>query len=156
MEKPAHFCLSVVTAALVVALVTGLFRKNDACAVLIKTMAGLFLAFTVLRPVVTLDVMQLGLYLDTFSEAGADASQAGENLAQDAYRSYIKSETQAYILDKARDYGAVLEVEVQLNEQAVPCSAELTGTISPYAKTALAYEMEAELGILKENQRWIG
>lgn len=156
MGKLESFGLSVVSAALVVAIITGLFRKNDASAVLVKMIAGLFLAFTVIRPLVTLDVMRLGTYLDTFSEAGRDASQAGENLAQDTYRSYIKSETQAYILDKARDYGATLEVDVELDDRAIPCGAELTGSVSPYAKAALSHAMETELGILKENQRWIG
>lgn len=156
MEKLESFGLSVVSAALIVAIITGLFRGKDASAVVVKMIAGLFLAFTVVRPLVALDLSGLDHYLEHFSQEGSDAAQAGEELARDTYNSYIKAETQAYILDKARDYGATLEVDIKLDDNGVPWGAELTGNVSPYAKAALSGAMETELGILKENQQWIG
>lgn len=156
MGKWSSYGMSVVAAAMVVAIITALFHKNNTTTVVVKMIGGLFLAFTVVQPLVTLDIANVGAYMDTFSETGADAAAMGENLAQDAYRSYIKSETESYILDKADTYGVTLDVDVELDDDGIPCYAELMGQVGPYAKTSLSDMMETDLGISKGNQRWIG
>lgn len=156
MEQLGTFCLGVVAAGMTVAMVTGLFHKKGAAAQLVKMIGGLFLAFTVIRPLVNLDVSGSMAYLETFSDRGNTAAAMGENMAQDSYLSYIKAETQAYILDKAQPYGAAIQVEVELDEKGVPCGAILTGTWSPYARSCLSQMMAEDLGLEKEAQQWIG
>lgn len=158
MEQLREYVISVVAAAIIVGVVSGLLHKKDMSAVLIRMIGGLFLAFTVVRPVVSLDIGDIGSYIAAFSETGADAVEEGENLADDAYRLYIKSETEAYILDKADDYGAELAVEVTLDDGdiPVPVGIRIEGSVSPYAKACLREMMEKDLGILEEDQLWIG
>ena len=158
MEQVNAYVISVVASAMIVGIITGLLHKKDTSAVLIKMICGLFLAFTVIRPVVSLDVGNIRSYIAAFSEDGADAAAEGENLAAQAYCSYIKSETEAYILDKADAFGAELQVEVTLDdgEVPVPAGVRIQGNVSPYAKACLREMMEEDLGIMEENQIWIG
>ena len=152
------YVISVVAAALIVAIITGLLHQKDISAVLVKMIGGLFLAFTVIRPLISLDIGNIGAYIAAFSVDGEAAAEEGENIARDAYRSYIKSETEAYILDKADAYGAALSVEVTLDDgdTPVPVGVRIEGSVSPYAKVCLCQMMEEDLGILEENQLWIG
>lgn len=158
MQQLKEYVISVVAAAVIVGIITGLLHKKDMSAILIRMIGGLFLAFTVIRPVVAMDIADIGSYIAAFSESGADAVQEGEKLADDAYRMYIKSKTEAYILDKAAAFGGQLEVEVTLDEEdiPVPVSIRIEGNVSPYAKASLREMMVHDLGILEENQLWIG
>lgn len=158
MDQMRQYVLSVAAAAILVGILTDLTNKKDTAGVLLRLIAGLFLAFTVLRPVVSLDVMDVRSYIAAFSQDGDMAVAEGENLALDTYCSYIKSETEAYILDKAEGYGAALSVEVYLDEgeTPVPVGVRIQGDVSPYAKACLREMMEEDLGIMKENQLWIG
>ena len=81
---------------------------------------------------------------------------AGEDLASDAVRSYIKSHAESYILDKAEEYGASLSADVILGEDDLPVSVCLAGRISPYGKLRLQELLETQLGIGREDQIWIG
>lgn len=158
MEQVRTYVISVVTAAMLVGIVTGLLGKKDTSAALIKMIGGLFLAFTVIRPIVSLEVENIRTYIAAFSENGTNTVTEGENLAGQAYSAYIKSETEAYILDKANALGAELSVEVSLDEGdiPVPVGARIQGSVSPYAKACLQDMMADDLGILEENQVWIG
>ena len=158
MEQVRSYVISVVAAALIVGIITGLQHKKDTSTVLIKMIGGLFLAFTVIRPIVSLDIGNIRAYIAAFSESGDEVVAEGEKLASEAYCSYIKSETEAYILDKADAFGAELSVEVTLDdgETPVPVGARIEGNVSPYAKACLREMMEEDLGIMEENQIWIG
>lgn len=158
MEQLKEYVVSVVAAAIIVGIITGLLHKKDLSALLIRMIGGLFLAFTVVRPVVAMDIVDIGSYIAAFSESGADAAAQGENLADETYRLYIKSETEAYILDKADALGAQLEVEVTLDDGdiPIPTGIRIEGSVSPYAKACLREMLVRDLGILEENQLWIG
>ena len=59
--------------------------------------------------------------------------------------------------DKAKELGLNLNVEVTLSDDdtAAPAEAALWGETSPGAKSQLQRILSEDLGIPKENQRWI-
>ena len=81
-----------------------------------------------------------------------------EESGQKEYSDIIKRRTAAYILDKAKNLGADLMVEVTLNDEIppVPCAVRLRGIITPYAKKVLSETIFRDLGIKTEEQTWIG
>ena len=85
-----------------------------------------------------------------------DAAAMGENLARDSMADIIKEETEAYILDKAADLHANLHVEVTVGEDNLPTAVTLSGEASPYARRQIQAIIANDLGIAKENQKWIG
>lgn len=80
---------------------------------------------------------------------------AGKRFADEEIEKIIIEQTQAYILDKADDFGAGLEVEVFVKD-LIPCSVSISGPISPLAKSQLSRYISENLGIPSEEQNWIG
>ena len=154
----SNYILSVICAAFVLGILDSIFNQKGSTGGLLKLIGGLFLAFTMLSPVVRMDFSGIWNFLEEYTVAGESAAAVGESMAEEEYRTIIKSETEAYILDKANVLGVTLAVEVTLSrdEVPVPVEAVLRGAVSPYAKQQLQQMMETELDIAKENQLWIG
>ena len=152
------YILTVTAASLICGIVNAIqFRKTPARA-LIKLISGLFLAVTVISPLLQLKIRDYIDYsLEVSMEADAIAAE-GENIAAEAMGSIIKSKTDAYILDKAASLGADVQIETVLadTQPLVPVRVVIKGTASPYAKTLLSDWISQTIGIPKEAQQWIG
>lgn len=155
MDGLRQYVISVVAAALICGILSGFFN-HGAAKELVRLICGLFLAFTVLRPVSGIDFTALTEYSLSFSGAAEDAANMGEDMAQEAMADIIKAETAAYILDKAAELNASITVDVTVNDDNVPVEATISGEISPYARQRLENNLLSELGIAKENQLWTG
>lgn len=156
MESLRQYVITVTAAAIIAGILAGFMDEKSSSGGLIRLIAGLFLAFAVISPVVQLDWDGITASLSDFSAEGSLAAAEGENIASETYSSIIKSETEAYILDKAAELSAELEVEVTLDDGYVPAFVAIRGAVSPYAKLRLQQILEDDLGISKENQIWTG
>lgn len=158
MDGLGQYILSVGIGALIAGILTSFTDSKSTTGVLTRMVCGLFLAFTVIKPVSQLNFDQLAAFAQSYEEAGESSAAMGEALANDALRELIKQETEAYILDKAGSYQAQLDVEVTVGdgEMPVPESVRISGNISPYARSRLQQILADELGIPKERQIWIG
>lgn len=157
MESLKQYVISVTAAALICGITAGLVKKNGT-GELIRMVCGLVLAFTVLRPIVGLKLDKLSSDLLPDLQEGENMAAQGEKITRDAMEDIIKSETEAYILDKAAALGMELTAEVLLGEDTipVPVGVILSGACSPYARSELTNVIEKDLGIPKENQLWTG
>lgn len=157
MEDLRQYVISVVVAAILCGIVTGLIRNGTAKEI-VKLVCGIFLAFTVIHPIAGFDIASLSDFRFSYSEDAAQAAALGENLADESLRDIIKTESEAYILDKAEALNAELTVEITVSDDdtPVPISAKLCGEISPYARQQLQSILQSDLGIAKENQLWTG
>lgn len=156
MPRLGSYVLSVISAAIIAAIISSFFDGKSGTAGIIKLVSGLFLTFVVISPLTKLDFSDVNAYLEQFALEGAEAASVGENLAHEAEADIINSRVQAYILDKADLLGAQLDVEVVLDRNNIPVSVKLEGDISPYAKAQMAETITEDLGISKEQQLWIG
>lgn len=121
-----------------------------------RMLCGIFLSFTILQPILRLQLPQeLPLYANWLEE-GSRAAAQGEQASKDALQVIIKEQTEAYILSKAQAAGAQLLPEVQLSdaEIPIPISVHLTGAASRSEKAELETILEKEFGIPKECQFW--
>lgn len=125
-------------------------------ATLTKLIAGLFLVFTMIQPLVSLDFSGLTDWTDQYSADASAAVAAGGQITRKALSELIKQRTETYILDKAQALNMVLEVEVTLSDDdiPIPVKVRLNGKASPYAKGRLQAIITEDLGIEKENQIW--
>lgn len=158
MEQLGEYILSVTSAALILGIVSSVIDPKSSAGALIKLIGGLYLTFVVIQPLARFDLDALTAFTENFAVDGNAVSAGGQELAREAMADIIKSETEAYILDKAGLYRAELSAEVTLSSDPipVPVSVEIRGSVSPYAKTQLQSIIETELDIPKENQVWIG
>ncbi len=157
MESLRQYVISVTAAALICGILTGLVKKG-AAGELIRMLCGLMLAFTVLYPISGLDLESLTLDLLPSAREGESLAAQGEKITRQSMADIIKSDTEAYILDKAAALEVNLTAEVSLSEDdvPVPVGVILSGAVSPYARSQLTNVIERDLGIPKEKQLWTG
>ncbi len=156
MNVLRQYVLSIVAASIISAVIMGFFQGGTTKQ-LLKILCGLFLAFSVIRPIQEFDINNLSLPGEAETREGEALASMGEELATEAMADIIKAETEAYILDKAAQLNLTLEVQVTVSgEPPLPVSVQLTGPASPYGRQQLEALLSRELGIPKENQIWTG
>ncbi len=157
MGSLQQYLLSVTGAALICGVVLRLLPKKGTAATMGKMLAGMFLAFTVIRPWGNIQLNRLEDFTGDLQVEAAQAVQAGKYETFSSLQSIIKDRCEAYILDKANALGLQLTVEVTLStdEIPVPVAVRLQGNAGPYAKARLADRIQEDLGIDKEHQVWI-
>lgn len=150
------YLLSVVGAAIICATVKALVGRKSGSGHLIYVISGLFLAITVITPIIKLELPDFSNYMDTVATQSSSAVDAGVLYSEKEIAQLIKDKTEAYILDKAELLGVRLRVNVILTDAnpPVPEQVHLSGNISPYAKTQLMQYISEQLGIPEEAQRW--
>ncbi len=157
MDDVRQYMLSVTATALFCGIVNNFIGKKGANASIIKLLTGLFMAVTIVSPLVNVDFTELAVIDDFISDDAERAVYSGQETAQNALRQIIIEKTEAYILDKATSLEMDMKVEVLLNDDTppVPYCVTISGNASPYAKRVLCSYIESNLGIPKENQIWI-
>ena len=150
-----EYLLSVSVAAIVCAVARRLLDRKGTPAAMGKLLTGLFMTFTVLSPLTDLSFGPLQDMTSDFRQQAQQAVQEGEAYSNSALRNGITERVQAYILDKAVEMGANIQVQVILSDDAypVPEQVRIQGDISPYARNQLKRILE-ELGVAEENQIW--
>lgn len=115
------------------------------------------MTLTVLSPVMLLDIDDLPSLTAELTADAEAAAAAGKEMADAEMKAIIIRQTQAYILDKAADYGAALDAEVIMPQDGSPqpVGVIISGSVSPYAKAQLQKIIADDIQISKENQQWI-
>ena len=147
------YILSVISAAVLAAVLRALAGEGT-MGKLTKLLSGLFLAVTVLSPLVHLEIPDPARWLEDYMDDGEIAAQSGEAMAKEYSRSIISAEVEAYILDKAAALDCMLEAEVRLDDNGLPEAVTLTGQISPADRAELSRMMARDLGIGEEAVTW--
>ena len=158
MEKLGQYALSVISAAMILSIAQSLLQKDSRSGMLIRLIGGIFLTFTVLRPVADVDLTAvLDVPWDYAAQGDYFAAQ-GLETSSAQMSSIIKQQCETYILDKAQSCNAQLEVAVTLTQDDIPKpeSVTLSGSISLYHRQILQRWLEEDMGIQGENQLWIG
>lgn len=156
MQTIGTYLLSLTGAALIYAFATKMPIKGVNAGI-IRMICGVFMALVVVSPLVSIKLDSLDALAGDMMSAGSQTAIDGENIAMQAMTEIIKEKTQAYILDKAADLGVRLHVIVSVSSDdlPVPEGVQLTGKVSPYAKSLLTEYIEQQLGIDRKEQVWI-
>ena len=151
-----EYLLQIIVAAIICSLINVLLSKTSAVGATVKLLSRIFLTITILTPFLNMDFSHI---FDSTNDISLEANaiiDEGEALSLSTLQNSIKSETEAYILNKASAMNVELTVEVTVSEDypPVPISVKLDGRVSPNAKSKLTQLISDELGISKENQKW--
>lgn len=151
-----NYVMSIVIAGIVCSIAKAMLSKNTATGKLVGILTGVLMCVTILTPLTRISFDHITDYFDTLSMDADYYTQSGKTAMQTDIETIIKSQTEAYILDKAKSMGLEVAVEVELDDNnSVPCGVTITGAISPYAKRVMEVYIEETIGISKENQQWI-
>lgn len=156
-SRMREYLLSVTCAAILASILSGFFDKKGSVSTVIKILCGVFVTLAVIRPVFQLDIPDITTYLSDLEWNSSAVTQQGILDAAQAQSNVIQQQAEAYVYDKAAQLGCEIQVIVTLNPEAPyqPISAQISGAVSPYAKSALTAILTEDLGIQKEAQQWI-
>lgn len=157
MESIRQYFLTVIAAAAVCGCIHALFPNKGTFSAVMKLVTGLFLAVTIISPVTNLDFRGYTSFFDEISVEANRNTDYGKNVAQDATRSIIKTQTEAYILDKAASLKLDISVDVDVADEEpwIPNGVTIIGSASPYTKKRLQQYIIQDLGIPEEKQIWM-
>lgn len=152
-----QYILSVVSAAIICAVIKQLACKSGPVQSVLRIVAGVFVMFTVLQPLVHISFSGITDIVTDFSNEAQISVDTGLEYATEGLSAIIKDRTEAYILDKAKQFGAQLEIEVLLSKEHIPIPVEvrIRGAISPYGKKCMTELISSDLGISEEAQSWM-
>ena len=133
-----------------------MIKTNSSYGYIIKLLAGLFIALTVVSPWKGFHISDLSYYFDGLEVDSSNCVNSGMNAYTEALQTSIIDRTQAYILEKASSMGVELtaSVTVSSDQPPVPIAVELSGNISPYNKNLLKQIIVKDLGIPEDAQKW--
>ncbi len=153
MAEIRQYVLSVIAAAILCGVI-GAINPGKKTAPMLKLITGIFLTFVAIRPLADIQLTALPSFTEIYIDQAEAAVAEGEESAKQTSAAFIKTQVEAYILDKAEAMDVRLQVNVTLDNQGVPVSVQLSGAVSPSAKARLQDMLEADLGIAKEDQQW--
>lgn len=157
MEAVREYILSVTAVAVICAIVQRLLSGKGMPAAMAKLLCGLLLTFAVIKPLTSFSIGDFSDWTADYETDASKAVAAGENSTRTALAQSIKSQAEAYILDKAASLNVSVTVQVTVSDDDIPVPIKVTisGEASPYAKGRLQSIIEDDLGIAKEEQQWI-
>lgn len=154
MEFLGEYILRLCAAAILCALVRAISEDWKGHKKMLDLVCGLVMLTVFLEPLGLLSSL-------SFENPTAVYRRQAENLVQESQasmkqelESVISERARAYIMDKAEALGMLVEVQVEVGDDFIPCGVTIHGAVSPYARTALSSRIEGELGISKEAQVW--
>lgn len=156
MSNVGQYLFSIIAAALLVSVSNTLIGKNGAIGTILKLVTGLVLVTIIVAPWTDLRFSDFKKMYDTIETDASDIVQHGQSAAQMQISEYIKSQTQAYILDKASKMDLSLAVDVTLTSDTPPSISEIkiTGQAAPYEKQRLIQLIQDDLGVTEECLVW--
>ena len=156
MESIREYILSVIAAGLLCGVVRHLIDKKGVPGAVGKLLTGIVMMFSILAP---LSDLSFGSALELkmqYHKIAQEAVLRGEKITGDSMRKSISESLEAYLLDKARQMGLELQVQVTVSDDLYPVPQKvcISGNISPYAKKRLVQIIEEELGVKEDDQQW--
>lgn len=156
MDYIRQYLLSVICASILVSIITAFLGEKSHQSGIFKLITGVFIIFTVISPVVNVQIQEFQDYFKGISENAQRTVQQGELMSQKSTQSIIKDKLEAYILDKASSLNLDLDISITLKDEAVATPEEIiiSGNASPYGKKMLQTFLVNEIGIPEEKQLW--
>lgn len=149
-----QYAFSIILCALYCSTISDLITDSREKKI-IQLITGTMMSILVLRPLSGIELEKIMLSDWDIQNSASAYISMGEAAANNAQQQYIKDACEAYISSKAEALGTGVVASVQLDENMVPVYAVMQGTNDLTVRHQLENILETELGITKENQKWI-
>ena len=120
INQMGAYILSVVAAAMAISIIGSVCDQKTGTGKLIRMICGMVLGIRILSGIMQADFRGLTTLTDELFQSADSAITYGNQIASSATSEIIKGETEAYILDKANDLCASINVEVLVSEGEIP------------------------------------
>lgn len=156
MDGAASYVMTLACGAVLCAVLLSLGDCKGASGGVLRMLCGLFMAFLAISPLRELEFGELPEIAEGFSQEGEQIAREGAARADEAVAAVIKSQTEAYILDKADELGLEVEVSVLVEEDSrLPVAVIITGNAESNQKQVLNDCIRENLGIEGSAVEWV-
>ena len=151
-----EYVLSIIAVAIIVGVFER-FTEKTHLSKAIKMVGGMILSVVLLAPLGNIGVDTISSYFESINLDAKNVAEYGEGLYNDNLKAIISERCESYILDKAHQLGAIINVSVHCDSTDIPLpvSVEISGSVSPYIRNALRHIIAEDIGIPKEMQLWV-
>ncbi len=154
MSWLGDYLIGLIGACMVAAIARRILAACKQFSGLGNIVIGLFLIYSIISPLYAIEWNHewgISAIVD-FSQVSQEAQQ----YQKDAMQQSIKTQSQTYVLNKAKELNLAVEVDITLSETYPysPCAVRISGRASPYGKQRLSQYIAQEIGIAKEAQTW--
>ena len=149
-----QYLLSILICALICGAVSQILMDTKRRQ-LVRMICGIVIAISIFYP---LTKVKLEKYIQIPDADWIEADyyiSAGEKLSFMEQEKCIQTYCETYILDKAKELDAEIAVEIYLDEEKVPRFVQIECAAPSKVQNELQRILETDLGIAKENQKWI-
>ena len=156
MEAIRQYALCLICGALIVGILQDISEKTGFSKQL-RLVGSIFLTGVLISPLVSLRLRSLPQLDSQYQLQAEEAAAQGEKIRIQSMSSIIREECEAYILKEARDIGADVEVQIELDTSYPPAPSAVTlrGSFDADTETHLSRLLSEKIGIPKERQTWI-
>lgn len=152
-ELKGYFTALIATALFSVIVVS--VAKDHRIKTLVQVSTGVLLLLVFLKPVTSLDLDSIKEDLRQIIPEGSSSSDY-ERLYQEKLQQQVRSLTEKYVMEKAKEVGASVTVKVTVRDHGypIPNGIRISGILRPEQQHILQEYITASLGIPHANQRW--
>ena len=151
-----QYILSIIVSSVLISILDRLTNKNIQLNKQIKLVSSIFMTVVIILPVSSVDISDCLNYMESIRFDASEVTAEGDIIYKEHISKIIKEECESYILEKARQLGVSINVEIYCTDSDIPSplSAYISGTVSPHAKECIQRLISEDLGIPKEEQIW--
>lgn len=152
----SKWLITIITAAIICAIVDSLIGKQSKSRKFIQIISGFFLLLTAVSPLIKNNIINFNYYFEDIENDAQVAVEAGQSSSANQLREIITRQIEAYIQEKATAMGAdiLVTVTVSTDDPPLPVAVKLEGSITPYARSKLATIIANDIGIPEDQQIW--
>ena len=145
------YVFRIVIAAIVCGIASSLLKEKTASGKIVNLLCGIIMAITILSPVVSISFKKITSYYSSISYDAAQYVNDGKMAAQESIADIIKSQTEAYILDKANRMG--LQIAVPDGRGLMSgCDMVVTNSAIPDDNNELSLAKQMDIPVVNRNQ----
>ena len=156
MDSIRQYILTVFSAAIITSIAVRFTANQRTVSKIIKLICSVFLLVTITSPLLKFKMPDITGYMDSFDLDASNIIDDAKSCVEQETVKIIIAQSQAYIEDKAADYGAKITAVVSATDPntLVPDAITISGNVSPYTKYLLQHIIYEYLGIQEDKQTW--
>lgn len=156
MSDIGQYILTITISATIVSIILVISGGKTLTASYIKLISSLFLTISILSPFIELRLDTISGFISSIDADASAAVNKGIESNRAQKLSLIKEQTEAYLLERAKQINADISVDIDFTgvNELSPTGVTISGEIAPYTKRQLIEIISHDLGIPEDAQKW--
>jgi hypothetical protein len=152
-----EYVMRIIPAAIFVSILQMILPGKGAVPALLRLGTGIFMIIVAIEPLVNVRIDDTVKYFTDIETDASSVIASAQAQTDNEIAEVIKDRAEAYISGIALNYGADVQVSIEVENESpyLPERVCVTGAVSPAIRSQLSAVLEKEFHLPKEAQVWI-